>query len=109
MATLLASDLERFRPLLRLQVRQMQLDPRLQKRFDSSDLVQATFQRALENLANFRGGSEGELVQWLHEILGSTVVDEIRKARAQKRDVTLERSLQAVVAESSARLEKFLA
>jgi RNA polymerase sigma-70 factor (ECF subfamily) len=102
-------ELARYRPLLRLQVRQMELDPRLQRRFDLSDLVQETLLRAHGNLGRFRGRTEAELVKWLQEILANVVTDEIRKGRAQKRDVALEQSLEAVMAESSARLEKYLA
>jgi RNA polymerase sigma-70 factor (ECF subfamily) len=102
-------DLDRYRPLLRLQIRQMELDPRLQRRFDSSDLVQETLLRAHGNLARFRGKTEAELVKWLQEILANVVTDEVRKARAQKRDVALEQSLEDIMAESSARLEEYLA
>jgi RNA polymerase sigma-70 factor (ECF subfamily) len=99
---------ERYRPLLRLQLRQMELDPRLQRRFDSSDLVQEALLRAHTHRNEFRGQTEGELVKWLQEILANALVDEVRKARAQKRDVALEQSLQAVVADSSARLDAYL-
>jgi RNA polymerase sigma-70 factor (ECF subfamily) len=100
--------LDRFRPLLRLQARKIELDPRLGKRFDPSDLVQETMLRAHENLPHFEGGSESELVGWLQEILGNVVIDEIRRARAQKRDVTLERSLDDVVTGSATRLDTYL-
>jgi RNA polymerase sigma-70 factor (ECF subfamily) len=92
-----------------LQARRLQLDPRLQRRFDSSDLVQETLLNAHAQLDHFRGRTEAELVRWLQAVLAHTVADEVRKARAQKRDVALEQSLQAALAESSARLEAFLA
>jgi RNA polymerase sigma-70 factor (ECF subfamily) len=101
--------LERYRQLLLFQVRRLQLDPRLQRRFDSSDLVQETLLNAHAQLGRFRGRTEAELVRWLQEVLAHTVADEVRKARAQKRDVGLEQSLQAALAESSGRLEAFLA
>jgi RNA polymerase sigma-70 factor (ECF subfamily) len=87
----------------------MELDPRLQRRFDSSDIIQETMLRAHANLARFRGHTEAELVKWLQEILSNVVTDEARKARARKRDVALEQSLEAVMAESSSRLEMYLA
>jgi RNA polymerase sigma-70 factor (ECF subfamily) len=102
-------DLDRYRPLLRLQIRQMQLDPRLQRRFDSSDLVQETLLRAHGNIARFRGKTEADLVKWLQEILANVVTDEVRKARSRKRDLALEQSFEEVMAESSARLEEYLA
>jgi RNA polymerase sigma-70 factor (ECF subfamily) len=109
MTSLAEWSLERYRPLLRLQVRQFQLDPRLHRRFDSSDLVQETLLRAHAGRDGFRGTTEAERVKWLQEILTNTLADEVRKARAQKRDVALEQSLQAAVAESSARLDAYLA
>jgi RNA polymerase sigma-70 factor (ECF subfamily) len=109
MATPTEWHLERYRQLLRLQVRRLQLDPRLQRRFDSSDLVQETLLNAHAQLDRFRGQTEAELVRWLQEVLAHTVADQVRNARAQKRDVALEQSLQAVLAESSAQLEAFLA
>jgi RNA polymerase sigma-70 factor (ECF subfamily) len=102
-------DLERFRPLLRLQIRKLELDKRLRRRFDSSDLIQETMLRAQEGLAGFRGASVGELVAWLQQILGNVVADEVRKARAKKRDVALEQALDEVLSGSSARLEDYLA
>jgi RNA polymerase sigma-70 factor (ECF subfamily) len=101
--------LERYRPLLRLQLRQMHLDPRLQRRFDESDLVQEALMRAHQNLGNFRGENEGALVKWLEQVLANVLTDAVRRERAQKRDVALEQSLNAVLAESSARLEGYLA
>jgi RNA polymerase sigma-70 factor (ECF subfamily) len=102
-------QLGRYRQLLHLQVRQLQLDPRLRRRFDSSDLVQDTLLKAHENIDQFRGTTEAELVQWLHEILANAALDAVRQARAQKRDVELEQSLQAAVADSAARLDAYLA
>jgi RNA polymerase sigma-70 factor (ECF subfamily) len=102
-------ELERYRPLLRLQARQMQLDPRLQRRFDNSDLVQEALLKAHQGLAAFRGNSEAELVKWLQTILTNVLADEVDRAHAQKRDVALDQSLQAVLADSSARLDAYLA
>lgn len=100
---------ERYRALLQLLVRQYHLNPLLQRRFDSSDLVQETLLRAHAHRDQFRGTTEAEQVKWLQEILANVLTDEVRKARAQKRDVALEQSLQAIVSESSARLEAYLA
>lgn len=101
--------LERYRPLLRLQVRKLELDRRLRRRFDSSDLIQETLLKAHQKFADFRGTSDGELVAWLQQILGNVVADEVRKARARKRDIGLEQALDEVLAESSVRLEEYLA
>src|SRR5262249_7393093 len=102
------SELERYRCLLRLRVRQVQLSPRLKRRFDSSDVVQEALLKAHDRRATFRGTTEAELVKWLQEILDNTLADEARKARAQKRDVALEQSLEVVLEESSAQWDAYL-
>jgi RNA polymerase sigma-70 factor (ECF subfamily) len=99
----------RYRALLHLHARQVQRDPRLGRRFDASDVVQEALLRGHANLGQFRGSTEAELVGWLQKILANVVADEIDKHKAQKRNVELEQSLNATIAESSARLEKFLA
>jgi RNA polymerase sigma-70 factor (ECF subfamily) len=100
--------LERYRPLLRLQLRQVQLDPRLQRRFDESDLVQEALLRAHQGLGDFHGPNEAALVKWLQQILGNVLTDAVRRERAQKRDVALEQSLDAALEASSARLQGHL-
>ncbi len=101
-------QLENYRAFLRLQVRQLYRDPRLERRFDSSDLVQETLLKAHQKLDQFRGQTAAELVKWLQEILVHTLADAVRQARAQKRDVALEKSLHEVLADSSARVAAFL-
>jgi RNA polymerase sigma-70 factor (ECF subfamily) len=102
-------QLERYRALLRLRARQLHLDPRLKRRFDSSDLVQETLLKAHEHLHQFRGRTEAELVKWLQEIFANALADQIRKAKTGKRNLNLEKSLETIVAESSGRLEAYLA
>jgi RNA polymerase sigma-70 factor (ECF subfamily) len=99
---------ERYRDLLCVLARQLQMDPRLRRRFDASDLVQETLLKATHNLNQFRGGTEAELVKWLQGILENALADAIRHARAQKRDVAQEQVLTAVVHDSSARLQNWL-
>jgi RNA polymerase sigma-70 factor (ECF subfamily) len=101
--------LERYRPLLHLYVRQLQLHPRFQRRFGVSDLVQETLLRAHAGRGQFQGQTEGELLAWLRTTLQRVAIDQVRKARADKCDLDLERSLQVELAASSARLERFLA
>ena len=101
--------LEEYRPLLLLQARQLQQDPRLLVHFDWSDLVQQTLLEAHRDLGKFKGKTEGELIQWLRQILTHTALDHARRGRADCRDVGLERSLGLAVADSSARLDKLLA
>jgi RNA polymerase sigma-70 factor (ECF subfamily) len=99
---------ERYRDLLCVLARQIQMDPRLRRRFDSSDLVQETLLKATQNLEQFRGGTEAELVKWLQQIMQNALADAIRQTRAQKRDVAQEQVLATVVNDSSARLQNWL-
>jgi RNA polymerase sigma-70 factor (ECF subfamily) len=99
---------ERYRDLLCMLARQIQLDPRLRRSFDSSDLVQETLLKATQNLEQFHGGSEAELVKWLQQIMQNALTDARRRARAQKRDVAREEALAVVVNDSSARLQNWL-
>ncbi len=102
-------NLERYLPLLRVVAHNLQWNRRLQARFDSEDIVQDTFVKAKANLAGFRGQTEAELVKWLHTILQNVLRDRVAHERADKRDPEREQRLQDAVAESSVRLESFLA
>src|SRR5437868_475656 len=93
-------DLGRYRALLRVLARRLRLDPRLRAHFDESDIVQEAMLRAHANLNQFRGSTEAELIAWLQQILANACLDLQEGGRAQKRDVALERSLQAAVGES---------
>jgi len=99
--------LERYGKLLKMLVRGMGLDPRLRRRFDSSDLVQETLLKAHASKHQFQG-DQAQLVQWLKKILDRVVIDKVREAGAGKRNVALDRSIHAVVVESSGRLGDFL-
>jgi RNA polymerase sigma-70 factor, ECF subfamily len=100
-------DLARYRDYLRLLVR-AQLDPRWQAKLDPSDIVQQTLLEAHRDLAHFRGTTRGELAAWLRRILACNLANAARDLGRQRRDVARERSLEALVEESSARLEAWL-
>jgi RNA polymerase sigma-70 factor (ECF subfamily) len=105
----LGREPEKYRLLLKLQVRTMQLDPRLRRRFDSSDLVQEAFLKAHLHREKFEGVTEAQFVKWLKRIVENVVRDKCREHKAVKRDVRREQDLQQVVSESSVRLEKIVA
>jgi RNA polymerase sigma-70 factor, ECF subfamily len=99
-------SLERYRSYLLLLAR-IQLDRGLQAKLDPSDLVQQTLLKAHQHRGQFRGGTEAELAAWLRAILARQLVDVARKfgPRLDGR----ERSLEAALEQSSARLEGWLA
>jgi RNA polymerase sigma-70 factor (ECF subfamily) len=99
--------LERYRHYLELLAR-LHLQPRFRSKLGASDVVQQTLFKATRNWDQFRGHGEAELAGWLRCILTSTMVDAARELEGAKRDVALERSLEAFLGQSSARLEALL-
>src|SRR5262249_20133335 len=99
--------LDRYRDYLELLAR-LQLQPRFRSKLGASDIVQQTLLKATRNLSQFRGASEAEIVVWLRRILSTTLIDAIRELKGIKRNVAVERSLEASLAQSSARLEALL-
>src|SRR4051812_44447569 len=101
-------DLEPFRAYLQALAR-ARLDPRLQAKLDPSDLVQQTLLEAYKDRASFRGGTRDELCGWLRQILARTLANALRDFRRARRDVAREQALDGVLADSSARVEAWLA
>jgi RNA polymerase sigma-70 factor (ECF subfamily) len=99
---------ERFRSYLVLLAR-MHLGRQAGNRLDPSDLVQQTLLDAHRQLGAFRGRSPAEMAAWLRRMLACNLADAWRALSRGKRDVGRERSLEAALAESSARMEAWLA
>jgi RNA polymerase sigma-70 factor (ECF subfamily) len=100
--------LDRCREYLRMLAR-LQLDPRLHGKLDASDVVQQTLLSAHENRGQFRGRSEAEFLGWLRQILANHLAGAVRRFGAGLRDINRERSLEAGLENSSARLDNWLA
>jgi RNA polymerase sigma-70 factor (ECF subfamily) len=99
--------LEEFRSYLMV-LAQARLDSRLRGKIDPSDAVQQTLLQACRKWDQHRGASEAELAAWLRSILARMLLHYVRDYRRNKRDIARERSLEAALAESSARLERWL-
>ncbi len=99
-------SLEKHREYLHL-LASLHLDPRLRKKIDPSDVVQDTLLKAHQAMGQFRGQTDAEFLAWLRKILVRNLADAMRKFGRRKEDV--ERSLEAVLEQSSAHLESWLA
>lgn len=95
--------LEQYRAFLRLRAR-VDLDPRLQGKFDLSGVVQQTLLEAHRGLNLFRGQGDDALLAWLQQILSRNVLDEVRRLRRAKYDAALECSLDDLTSRSCAAL-----
>jgi RNA polymerase sigma-70 factor (ECF subfamily) len=100
--------LGKFREYLRLLAR-LHLGHRLQGKFDPSDVVQQTLLEAYARRDQYRGATEAEYVAWLRQILAHNLADALRAFDQAKRDAGRERSLEAELQASSARLEAWVA
>jgi RNA polymerase sigma-70 factor (ECF subfamily) len=86
----------------------MQLGERQNHRVDPSDLVQQTLLEAHEKRDQFRGQSDAERAAWLRRILANNLADTLRALGRAKRDTARERSLDAELEASSAKLGAWL-
>ena len=99
---------DRFRSYLRLLAKR-QLDERLHRKMDPSDVVQQTLLQAHRALGDFRGSTDAEMAAWLRQILARNLAHAVRDFGRDKRNINRERSLEEAVNASSARLDAWLA
>jgi RNA polymerase sigma-70 factor (ECF subfamily) len=88
---------------------EVQLGQSAVARLDPSDIVQQTLLDAHRDRGQFRGRTEAEMAAWLRRLLACNLADAIRLLGRSKRDAARERSLEAALDTSSARLEAWLA
>ena len=100
--------LEKYREYLRLLASQ-QLAARFRGKVDPSGVVQETLWEAHRELARGVAVASGARLAWLRRILANNLADEVRRVRADKRDVAREVSLEHAIETSSRRLEEWLA
>jgi RNA polymerase sigma-70 factor (ECF subfamily) len=90
----------RWRPVLRLQADQL-LGRELSARVDPSDVVQDVWTQAYASLDQFRGGSEGEWVNWLRRLVAGHAANLRRTHLAEGRSVKREAAGAAFPPDSS--------
>lgn len=100
--------IDRFRGYLRLLAR-TDVGTQLQSKLDPSDIVQQTMLQAHRALPEFQGTTDAERAAWLRTILVRTMAHATRDFHREKRDVRRERSLEAAIEQSSAKLDAWLA
>ena len=103
-----ADALEPFRKYLHL-LAELHLDRRLRGKLDPSDVVQQTMLRAYSALVDVRDARPEVLVAWLRKILARTLADAVKHHERDKRDVGLERSLEAELDRSASGFAAWLA
>ena len=99
--------LGRFRDYLIVLAR-MQLGQQARGKLDPSDVVQLTLLEAHRKRDQFLGTSDAERAAWPRQLLACNLVDALRTLGRARRDVRRERSLEAVLDQSSDRLGAWL-
>ena len=103
-----AEILEPFRKYLKV-LAELHLDRKLRGKLDASDVVQQTLLRAYSALGELRQREPEVLAAWLRRILASTLADAVKHYERDKRDVGLERSLEADIDRSASGFAAWLA
>lgn len=101
-------DLARYRPLLRLHVRQLQLGRLYHARFDPSDVVQEALLRAVRGLDGLHATDEVAVVSWLREVVGNVFIDLVRRQDAARRDPRREQAIGEAAGDGDTPLAAYL-
>ncbi len=97
------ADLTKYEHYLALLAR-VHFDGRLRAKCGPSDIVQQTLLEAHRDWNQYRGKTTREQAAWLRKILVHNIVDLERRFLNKRRDVSLERSLEQAIEQSSRRL-----
>jgi RNA polymerase sigma-70 factor (ECF subfamily) len=103
-----AEGFEKYRDYLRFLAR-TGLNPRLRARLDPSDIVQQTLLEAIEGRDRLEARDARAEAAWLRQILARNLANAARDNLRAKRDLRLERSIEAALDASSLRLGSWLA
>jgi RNA polymerase sigma-70 factor (ECF subfamily) len=95
--------LGRFRAYLRF-LAEVEIDTRLRKKIDPSDIVQETLLKAIRSIDGLRGESDAQVAAWLRSILARKLANAIRDLGRDRRDYRREESLDVALERSSERL-----
>jgi hypothetical protein len=87
-------DLDPFRGYLQV-LAELHLDRRLRGKLDPSDVIQQTMLRAYSAFGELRSRDSEVLMAWLRRILAITLADAVKHYERDKRDIHLERSIEA--------------
>ena len=100
--------LEPLRSYLEVLAR-VHLDPRLRGKLDPADVVQQALLRAYAAWPQLKNPDTPVLLAWLRRILARTLADVVKHYERDKRDVVLERSLEADLDRSASGFAAWLA
>jgi RNA polymerase sigma-70 factor (ECF subfamily) len=103
-----AGALGPFRKYLKV-LAELHLDRRLRGKLGPSDVAQQTLSRAYSAFGELRGREPEVLAAWLRRILASTLADAVKHFERDKRDIDLERSLEADLDRSASGFAAWLA
>ena len=103
-----AAQLERYREYLTLLAR-LGVPPRLRGKISASDVVQQTMLEASQAWDDFVDHGTGARTAWLRQILVHNLANLARDFGREKRNVERERSIEALLNQSSARIGMALA
>lgn len=101
------SAFEQYRDYLGLLGR-LQLDEQLAGKVDVSGVVQTTMLEAHQQAATWESLDDEARTAWLRRVFANNLLDEIRRFRAQSRDVSREHPLEQAMEQSASRLNGWL-